>query len=135
MRRTSVSLPTKHIAYDPHEKPDRYDDNRESSLIMKMQSAWVSQSQRARYFKTGAIIFVVVFLFYYFSPAGVEIYSGGRSLALSRLEAIRAAAHTCSPKYHQTRHTMARRPPVRRMEPNDAPSPTQRISRSCSTSP
>jgi len=76
MRRTSVSLPTKHIAYDPHEKPDRYDNNRGESLIMKMQSAWVSQSQRARYIKTGAIIFVVFVLFYCFSPSGVDLYHG-----------------------------------------------------------
>jgi len=77
MRRTSVSLPTKHIAHDPHEKPDRYNNNREQSLIMKMQSAWVSQSQRARYIKTGAIVFVVFLLFYFFSPTGVDIYNGG----------------------------------------------------------
>ena len=76
MRRTSVSLPTKHIAYDPHEKPDRYDDNRDESLIMKMQSAWVSQSQRARYIQTGAIIFTVFLIFYFFSPSGVDIYNG-----------------------------------------------------------
>lgn len=76
MRRTSVSLPTKHIAYDPHEKPDRYDNNRGDSLITKMQSAWVSQSQRARYIKTGAIIFVVFVLFYCFSPSGVDLYHG-----------------------------------------------------------
>ncbi|EAQ90613.1 hypothetical protein CHGG_02548 [Chaetomium globosum CBS 148.51] len=76
MRRTSVSLPTKHIAYDPHEKPDRYDRNRGESLIMKMQSAWVSQSQRARYIKTGAIIFTVFLIFYFFSPSGVDIYNG-----------------------------------------------------------
>ncbi|KAH6636921.1 nucleoside phosphatase family-domain-containing protein [Chaetomium tenue] len=75
MRRTSVSLPTKHIAYDPHEKPDRYDRNRDESLIMKMQSAWVSQSQRARYIKTGAIIFTVFLIFYFFSPSGVDIYN------------------------------------------------------------
>ncbi|KAK4113732.1 nucleoside phosphatase GDA1/CD39 [Canariomyces notabilis] len=77
MRRTSVSLPTKHIAYDPHEKPDRYSDtNREPTLLMKMQSAWVTQSQRARYIKTGAILFVVFVLFFYFSPAGVDLYGG-----------------------------------------------------------
>ncbi|KAL2191070.1 nucleoside phosphatase GDA1/CD39 [Thermothelomyces heterothallicus CBS 203.75] len=79
MRRTSVSLPTKHIAHDPHEKPDRYRNPREQSLIMKMQSAWVSQSQRARYIKTGAIIFLVFILFYCFSPSGVDIYNGGTS--------------------------------------------------------
>lgn len=79
MRRTSVSLPTKHIAHDPHEKPDRYDNgDRNSSFIMKMQSAWASQSQRARYVKTGAIISVVFLLFYCFSPSGVDIYHEGR---------------------------------------------------------
>lgn len=84
MRRTSVSLPTKQIAYDPHEKPDRYDGvNREPNIIMKMHSAWASQSQRARYFKAGAIIFAVFCLFYYFSPSGVEIYHGGKSWAQS----------------------------------------------------
>lgn len=77
MRRTSVSLPTKHIAFDPHEKPDRYENPREQSFIMKMQSAWVSQSQRSRYIKTGAIIFAVFCLFYVFSPSGVDIYRGG----------------------------------------------------------
>jgi len=46
-----------------------------------MQAAWVSQSQRARYVKTGAIIFVVFLLFYCFSPQGVDIYNGGRSIS------------------------------------------------------
>lgn len=78
MRRSSVSLPTKHIAYDKHEKPARYKSKaREPSLLVKMQSSWVSQSQRARYIKTGAILFVVFLLFYYFSPAGVDLYHGG----------------------------------------------------------
>ncbi|KAL1842704.1 hypothetical protein VTJ49DRAFT_4483 [Mycothermus thermophilus] len=78
MRRTSVSLPTKSkpVAYDPHEKPDRYGASRQSSLIMKMQSAWLSQSQRARYTKTGAIILFVFLLFYFFSPSGVDVYHG-----------------------------------------------------------
>ncbi len=39
--------------------------------MAKMQSAWSSQSQRTRYVKTGAIIFFVFFLFYYFSPSGL----------------------------------------------------------------
>lgn len=79
MRRTSVSLPTKHVAHDPHEKPDRYDleHGHEPGLLARMQSAWVSQSQRARWIKTGAIVFVVFLVFFYFSPSGVDIYHGG----------------------------------------------------------
>ena len=78
MRRTSVSLPTKHIARDPHEKADRYDgDHKESGFFGRMQSTWASQSQRARYVKSGAIILFIFIVFYYFSPSGVDIYSGG----------------------------------------------------------
>ncbi|KAK4219287.1 nucleoside phosphatase GDA1/CD39 [Rhypophila decipiens] len=80
MRRTSVSLPTKQIARDPFEKPDRYDgDHREPGLIARMQSAWVSQSQRARYIKTGGIIFFIFLVLYYLSPSGVDVYRGGNS--------------------------------------------------------
>ncbi|KAK3937654.1 guanosine-diphosphatase [Diplogelasinospora grovesii] len=82
MRRTSVSLPTKHVAHDPHEKRDRYHGihNRgETPLLARMQQAWMSQSQRTRYIKTGAIIFAVIFLFYFFSPSGVDLYNGGVS--------------------------------------------------------
>jgi len=79
MRRTSVSLPTKQIVHDPHEKPDRYDGEhgREPGLFARMHAAWMSQSQRARHVKTGAIIFFVFLLFFYLSPSGVELYSGG----------------------------------------------------------
>ncbi|KAK0719793.1 nucleoside phosphatase family-domain-containing protein [Lasiosphaeris hirsuta] len=81
MRRTSVSLPTKHIAHDPHEKPDRYDleHGREPGLLARMQSSWSSQSQRARYLKTSAIVFVVFLIFYYLSPSGVDLYHEGSS--------------------------------------------------------
>ncbi|KAK4457764.1 putative guanosine-diphosphatase [Cladorrhinum samala] len=82
MRRTSVSLPTKNVAHDPHEKPDRYYGNhREPSFFVKMQSAWVNQTQRARYIKTGAIVFVVFCLFYFFTPSSVDIYNGGSGSA------------------------------------------------------
>lgn len=79
MRRTSVSLPTKQIVHDPHEKPDRYDgvNGREPSFFARMQASWMSQSQRARHIKTGAIIFFVFLLFFWFSPSGVELYNGG----------------------------------------------------------
>jgi hypothetical protein len=91
MRHTPVSLPTKPIAYDPHEKPDRYDNSREPNTAAKMQSAWASQAQRARYIKTGALLFVVFLVFYYFSPAGVDLYNEGR---FSQLRVSgRAVAH------------------------------------------
>lgn len=84
MRRTSVSLPTKHIARDPFEKPDRYDfDHRDAGLLQRMQTAWMSQSQRARWIKTGAILFSVIFLFFYFSPSGVELIHEGIYLSLN----------------------------------------------------
>ncbi len=87
MRRTSVSLPTKHIARDPHEKPDRYGRSyhRGPGFFATMQAAWMSQSQRMRYLKTGAIILSVLFLFYYFSPSGVDIYNGGKGARRLRL--------------------------------------------------
>lgn len=79
MRRTSVSLPTKHLARDPHEKPGRYkvDQQGQPGFLARMHSAWMSQTQRARWIKTGAIVFAVFFLFYYLSPTGVDLYSEG----------------------------------------------------------
>jgi guanosine-diphosphatase len=82
MRRTSVSLPTKHVHYDPHEKPARYDgNNRQTGILEKVQASWMNQTQRARWVKTTAIVVFLVFLFYYFSPKGVDIYSSGGELA------------------------------------------------------
>ncbi|KAL1878069.1 hypothetical protein VTK73DRAFT_8120 [Phialemonium thermophilum] len=74
---SAASSKKKKVAHDPHEKPDRYqDDPKQPSLWAKMQSAWVSQSQRARWIKTGAIVFAIFLLFYYVSPSGVDLYNG-----------------------------------------------------------
>ncbi|KAI9149418.1 Guanosine diphosphatase [Paramyrothecium foliicola] len=74
MRRTSVSLPTtKQVAYDPFEKPDRY-DRKGHSMLARMKDNWSSQPQRARYIKIGAIVFIVACLFWFISPKGVEMY-------------------------------------------------------------
>lgn len=76
MRRTSVSLPTKHVARDPYEKPGRYQvEQGEPGLVARMHSAWMSQTQRSRWIKTGAIVFAIFFVFYYFSPSGVDLYN------------------------------------------------------------
>jgi guanosine-diphosphatase len=80
MRRTSVSLPTKQAARDPHEKPARYDaHHRDPGFLNSLRAAWMSQAQKARWLKTAAIVFAVVFLFYWLSPTGVDVYNGGRA--------------------------------------------------------
>lgn len=78
MRRTSVSLPTKQVARDPHEKPARYDGHahRQIGILEKIQAAWMNQAQRARWLKTTAIVVFLIFLFYYLSPKGADIYQG-----------------------------------------------------------
>ncbi|KAF4627407.1 hypothetical protein G7Y89_g10756 [Cudoniella acicularis] len=80
MRRTSVSLPTRNVAHDPHEKPARYSTKGASDsaagILERVKAAWMTQSQRSRYLKTGGILLFVIFLFYYLSPVGVDVYSG-----------------------------------------------------------
>ncbi|KAI1104900.1 guanosine-diphosphatase [Jackrogersella minutella] len=80
MRRTSVSLPTKQVHHDPHEKPGRYDSgHRELGIVEKLQSGTMNQAQKTRWLKTTAIVVFIVLLFYYFSPKGVDIYNNGVS--------------------------------------------------------
>ncbi|KAI1473592.1 guanosine-diphosphatase [Daldinia eschscholtzii] len=77
MRRTSVSLPTKQVGHDPHEKPARYNSgHREPGIVEKLQAATMNQAQKTRWLKTTAIVVFLVFLFYYISPRGVEVYKG-----------------------------------------------------------
>jgi guanosine-diphosphatase len=79
MRRTSVSLPTnKHaVAHDPFEKPARYGEAHPENIVARLRILWMSQSQKARWIKASAILAAVLFLFYYFSPSGVELYREG----------------------------------------------------------
>ena len=79
MRRTSVSLPTtKQVAHDPYEKPDRYRPaSRNGSIFARMKESWMAQSQRARWIKAGGIAFVLICLFFWFSPTGVQVYHSG----------------------------------------------------------
>lgn len=81
MRRTSVSLPTKAVAHDPHEKSARYNSYRSPSgitgILENLKTAWMGQSQRSRYVKTGGILLFVVFLFYYLAPHGTDVYDLG----------------------------------------------------------
>ncbi|KYK61620.1 guanosine diphosphatase [Drechmeria coniospora] len=75
MRRTSVSLPTKQTPHDPHEKPDRYAANRwQRQPFAAVKEAFMAQSQKARYLKTAGISFIVLLLFWWLAPSGVEVY-------------------------------------------------------------
>ncbi|KAJ4148222.1 hypothetical protein LMH87_002702 [Akanthomyces muscarius] len=66
--------PTSKRSDDPHEKPGRYQPkSRNSGLFAKMKESWASQSQKTRYFKTTAIIFTIICLFYWLSPSGVAV--------------------------------------------------------------
>lgn len=87
MRRTSVSLPTKQVARDPYEKAGRYDTpygrshhhHRDAGLLDRAKAAWMNQTQKARWLKTTGIVVFLIFLFYYLSPRGVDIYQGSQS--------------------------------------------------------
>lgn len=87
MRRTSVSLPTRNVAHDPYEKSARYGStgasNSAAGTLERIKTAWMTQSQRSRYLKTGGILLFVVFLFYYLSPSGTDVYGGGKEVFLS----------------------------------------------------
>ncbi|KAG4439832.1 Guanosine-diphosphatase [Cadophora sp. M221] len=80
MRRTSVSLPTRNVAHDPHEKAGRYSTKGASdsaaAKLENIKTAWMTQSQRSRYLKTGGLLLFIVFLFYYLAPSGTDAYSG-----------------------------------------------------------
>lgn len=76
MRRTSVSLPTKHAAHDPHEKTDRYlPSQRRKGPLASMKDTMLSQAQKSRWLKTGALVLILMCLFYWLSPTGVEVYN------------------------------------------------------------
>ena len=85
MRRTSVSLPTKQVAHDPHEKPARYNDQRNPGLAAGLISVMVSQAQKSRWLKVGGIVLTIWLLFYWLAPMGgtstQEFYQGGMELS------------------------------------------------------
>lgn len=81
MRRTSVSLPTKQVAYDPHEKPDRYGRvRRPAGIVETIKDSIMSQAQRARWLRTAFVVIFFLCAVYYFAPSGVSVYQGGKRL-------------------------------------------------------
>ncbi|KAK3195932.1 Guanosine-diphosphatase [Lecanicillium sp. MT-2017a] len=72
-------------ANDPHEKPGRYKVNRKNqSVFAKMKETWMAQPQRTRYFKTVAIVFAVLCIFYWLSPTGVQVYNDSNKESVVR---------------------------------------------------
>merc|ERR1711977_725035 len=47
-----------------------------AAKLEDIKTAWMTQSQRSRYLKTGGLLLFIVFLFYYLSPSGID---GGAS--------------------------------------------------------
>ncbi|KAI9816866.1 MAG: Guanosine-diphosphatase [Pycnora praestabilis] len=71
-RRQSGPLPTRNHINDPFEKPDRHfgesASNGSEGFVDNMKSAWMTQSQRARYLKTGGIVVFVLLLLFFLAP-------------------------------------------------------------------
>lgn len=72
MRRTSVSLPTRRAHFDPYEKVARYENPQGTSSLKanftRAKTAWMSQSPRSRYLKTGGILLFIIAIFYFLAP-------------------------------------------------------------------
>ncbi|KFZ13332.1 hypothetical protein V502_06661 [Pseudogymnoascus sp. VKM F-4520 (FW-2644)] len=98
MRRISVSLPTRNSQRDPHEKLARYGTPPGASTLKtkidSVKTAWMTQSQRSRYMKTGGILLFIVFLFYYLAPKGVHVGSGTKGV--SNAEVSGAGSTKCT---------------------------------------
>jgi hypothetical protein len=93
MRRTSVSLPTNKIAHDPHEKPARYGAHPRRAGLLGKLSAWMSAAKQTRWVKAAAVLLTVFFVFYYFSPSGVDLYRGGKQFASDLTQVKTQNAH------------------------------------------
>ncbi|CAK3800612.1 nucleoside phosphatase GDA1 CD39 [Lecanosticta acicola] len=80
-RSSSLTLP-KRESQEPHEKRNRHDSfskRKSGSMQEKVQAAWMNQGTRARYIKTGCLIFFVLAVLYYIVPGGK--YAGTDSLS------------------------------------------------------
>lgn len=75
-------MPTKHVAHDPYEKPARYGhENRQQGILEKLKNEMLTQAQKTRWLKTGAIIFIFLVAVYYIAPSGVDVYRGCKHAA------------------------------------------------------
>lgn len=121
MRRTSVSLPTNKRAHDPHEKPARYGVHPHQLSILERTTAWMAQAKQTRWIKAVAVLSAVFFLFYYFSPQGVDLYRGGMFYPL-RYPMVHARLFLpANQQQFRPPPALARPPLTPRTEPTGAP--------------
>ena len=89
-RRRSVSLPIRNNHHDPFEKADRHSSNGSANgpvgAVEKIKEAWMTQSQRSRYLKSGGIVAFFVFLFFFLSPYRGSGLAGGRGYLHSNIK-------------------------------------------------
>lgn len=94
-RRRSVSLPYRANSdisdpFDPFEKPNRHSSSSAShhsslpTLIESLQNAWMTQSQRSRYVKTGGVVVFILLLLFFFSGGRTGIPSVGSTHEVSQ---------------------------------------------------
>ncbi|MCJ1317749.1 Guanosine-diphosphatase [Xylographa vitiligo] len=73
-RRRSVTLPTRNGQHDPFEKAERHTKNSSGNgptgAVESLKTAWMTQSQRARFLRTGGVIAIFIFIFFLLSPNG-----------------------------------------------------------------
>ncbi|MCJ1381239.1 Guanosine-diphosphatase [Xylographa soralifera] len=105
-RRRSVTLPTRNGQHDPYEKAQRHTSNGSANgpagAVEALKTAWMTQSQRARFLRTGGLIAFFIFLFFLLSPNGranVGDLVGGNSGSGSSSSDPSVGTTKCSKSY------------------------------------
>ena len=106
-RRRSISLPTRTLSNDPYEKAGRHADNHDdlgSNVYEDLSNAWMNQSARSKYLRGGALVVLVIFLFFLLSPTErtrVKDFVGSEynSLSCSAAMLIKILGHGGSAGY------------------------------------
>ncbi|RKF53191.1 putative guanosine-diphosphatase [Golovinomyces cichoracearum] len=107
MKRNSISRKARNTVLDPHEKPSRYQPRGAKrgikGLLEKIKIAWMTQSPRSRYLKTGGILFLAVFLVYYLLP-GVPNFQRVTKLNIGQTPSnLSVGTKKCSNSFDSTR--------------------------------
>jgi guanosine-diphosphatase len=113
-RRRSVTLPyratngqadSSTAPWDPFEKADRHSTSGVSqstfTILERMQTAWITQSQRARWFKTGGMVALILLALYYLTrESSIQHAAGGGSNVYS---AANSPTSKCTKPYNPSK--------------------------------